>query len=64
MTGIPGFRQVFIDGVMVYEVCTIQDEHNYGNGQLSVTLKFNAKKIEIDSDAIRITSFKPDANKT
>ncbi len=53
------FRQVLIDGVKVYELHWIRDEHEDGNGQLAVTMKFNAKKIEIDGDAIRITTFKP-----
>ncbi len=60
MSVTTNFRNVFIDGVRVYELIAFMDEHDNGNGILSVTIKFNAKKVEIDGDGIRVTTFKPE----
>jgi len=52
-------RRVLIDGVQVYEVLEFTDQHDGGNGVLTVTIRLNVKKVEIDTDAIRVTTFHP-----
>lgn len=48
------FRNLYIDDALMYEVTDITEDHAE---MLKITVTMNVKKIEVDADAIRVTTF-------